>query len=409
MSKINEDIRGRVVKAMDEMNEIIQGRVGVIHGAWVGRIAGLHMIQKGPGGTGKSMLSRAMVEHIADAKHFESALDETTDPSAVFGSPNIKVMAETGRTCHVTTDMLPEATDAFLDEFFNANIPMLHSLQPVLNERIFHDGAGTIAVPLRQCLMGTNKLNLDPDVAPLFDRVHLRFEVNYLTSREQKMNMVSQAIARLARADRRGTATSLDANVTTVTVAELDQAFKESLDLNVEDGTYALFFDLLEELEGQGISVSDRRKTDGFNAVLANAWLRGHETIQAGDMDILANMFWNHEDQISEARKVILSVTSPGDKVALDLLDALDELKKEVREAQADDEERGRRVCIEAVRNSEKLLKEAEKAREDTLAAGGSTQRLDELINQADTFKIKVAQDVFGISQSDMQRVAAGA
>ena len=41
-------------------------------------------------------------------------------------------------------------TDAFLDEFFNANGPLLHSVMPALNERIFHNNGVPTPIPLRQ-------------------------------------------------------------------------------------------------------------------------------------------------------------------------------------------------------------------------------------------------------------------
>ncbi|NUS02029.1 MAG: AAA domain-containing protein [Nonomuraea sp.] len=401
---INQDINARVRAIMDEMNQDLKERTQVIHGAWVGRIAQLHLVMRGPGGTGKSMLQRTMVEHIRGSVPFETAFDETTDPSKVFGPPDIKAMAEDGRTRTVTTGMLSEATDAFLDEFFNGNIPLLHSIMPVLNERLFHDDGKAIKTPLRQCIMGTNKLNLDPDLAALFDRVHLRYEVGYLSNRENLRDMVIMSVARLASKGR-GAATNTT-TPTTVTLEELDQAFAESLALSVPDAILDLFIDLREELKGNGINFSDRRFNDGMNAALANAWLRNHAEVQSGDLDILANMWWTTEEQMSTARGIILSAASPGEKKALDLLDALDDLKAEMRKVEGDDDERKRRVGVEQVRNAEKLVKEAEAELEAAKAAGQSTGRLEEVIARADSFKVEVAREVFGISTADVKRTA---
>ena len=402
---INQDVNARVRKIMDEMNDMLKERQGVIHGAWVGRIAQLHMIMRGPGGTGKSLLARTMAGHIKGSTYFETAFDETTDPSSVFGPPDIKAMAEDGRTRTVVDGMLPTATDAFLDEFFNSNIPLLHSLQPPLNERVYHNDGKAMKIPLRQALMGTNKLNLDPDVAPLFDRIHLRFDVDYIASRDHMRDMVMMAVARLA-AKGRGLATNVEADSTSVTIEELDQAFAESLNLSMPDPVLDLFLDLREELKGNGVVFSDRRFNDGMGAVLANAWIRNHAEVRPSDLDILANMWWTHDEQISTARGIILGAASPGEKKALDLLDALDELKATMRKHEGDDEELQRRVGVEQVRNAEKLVREAEAEVDIAKEAGGSTARLEECISKANAFKVEVANKIFGLGAADLKRTA---
>lgn len=399
---INQDINSRVAAIMQEMNETLKERTAVIHGTWVGRIAQLHVVMRGPGGTGKSMLQRSMVEHIEGAVPFETAFDETTDPSQVFGPPDIKAMAEDGIVRRVTTGMLPEATDGFLDEFFNGNIPLLHSIMPIANERLFHNAGMPHKTPLRQLIMGTNKLNLDPDLAALFDRVHLRYDVNYVSGREALKDMVMQSVLRLATKGR-GAATSTKADPVKVTLEELDQAMAESLTIPMDDPILDLFIDLREELKGNGIQVSDRRFNEGMVAVLANAWIRNHSEVKPVDMDILAQMWWTHEEQISTARGIILGAASPGEKKALDLLDALDEIKAEVRKTDGDDEERKRRVGVEAVRNAEKLVREAETERDNALASGGSVDRLEEVIAKANAFKVEVARDTFGLGAADIR------
>lgn len=402
---INQDINGRVRQIMDEMNESLKERAAVIHGAWVGRVAQLHLVMRGPGGTGKSMLQRSMVEHIDGAIPFETAFDETTDPSQVFGPPDIKAMAEDGIVRRVTTGMLPEATDGFLDEFFNGNIPLLHSIMPIANERLFHNAGMPHKTPLRQLIMGTNKLNLDPDLAALFDRVHLRYDVNYVAGRDNLKDMVMQSVLRLATRGR-GAATSTKADPVQVTLDELDQAHAEALTIPMDDPVFELFIDLREELKGNGIEISDRRMNEGMIAVLANAWIRNHDQVMPADMDILANMWWLHEEQISTARGIILGAASPGDKKALDLLDALDELKSDLRKSEGDDEERRRRVGVEAVRNAEKLTREAEVERDNALASGSSTQRLEEVISKAAAFRAEVARDLFGIGAADLKQTS---
>lgn len=396
---ISKDIQERVQKIIAEQNQVVKGRADVIEGIWVARVAQQHLLMLGPGGTGKSFLVRDMISHIQGASLFEVALDETTDPGQVFGPPDIPAMVKDGKNRRVTTSMLPEATDAFIDEIFNGNSPVLHSLMPCMNERIFHNNGMPSDVPLRSLYAGTNKLNADADLAAFFDRLHLRFEVGYIKSRSEASDMISEAVARMSVLGR-GTGTNLQASKTMVTLDELDQAHAEALSLSVPDGTMDLFLDLAEELKSKGIVISDRRKVEGMIAVLSNAWIRGHEDVKAGDLDVLANMWWTLLDQRDEARQVVLAVANPGEKAALDLTKDFRKVEETLLQAQNSqaDPERLRRVGVEVIRDSDKLMRELESHLTKTEAAGGNSTKLRDLENRVIEFKRKVGVEVFNLS-----------
>lgn len=404
---ITKSICDKIAMIEDEQNIIVKERAEVIHGIWVANVSQQHLVMVGPGGSAKSFAVRDTTSRIMGATHFEVALDETTDPGQVFGPPDIKGMVEEGKTRRVTTGMLSEATHAFVDEIFNANSPVLHSLMPVMNERLFHNNGVPSDVPLRALFAGTNKLNADADLSAFFDRLHLRYVVGYVTGRANQADMVAQAIARMSTTGR-GTSTGLVGQTKTViSLEELDQAHTESLALNVDDPVMNTFLDLREELTSKGIIISDRRMVEGMAAVLANAYLRGHDDVQVGDLDILANMWWLVQDQITEARAVILALTNPGEKAALDLLDDLDKFRAELQTAQNNgvDPTHLRRIGVEQVRNTDKLLRDAAAHLESAKAAGTSTARLTELVEKAEEFKMKVGLDVFGIDPEDLKRM----
>lgn len=408
--KIDQSINQRVNQIIDEQNQLIKERGEVLHGVWVGRIAQEHLLMLGPGGTGKSFLARDTANHIDGSTYFEVAFDETTDPSQVFGPPDIKAMVEDGKTRRVPTGMLPEATEAFLDEFFNGNGPLLHSTMPALNERIFHNNGQPTSIPLRQCLMGTNKLNADADQAALWDRVHLRYVVNYVGARDSQAQMVGDAIARMASVGRGVSTNVAGAHRTLVTLAELDQAHAEALSLDIPDAVIDTFFDIRDELQhgAASVQISDRRAVEGMAAVMANAWLRNHDEVKVGDLDILANMWWTVQDQMSAARGVILAATNPGEKAALDLLDELDKLRKEIKQANDSDLDvsRKKRIGVESVKNTDKLLGEAAQHLAKAQAAGASTARLEEVMAKADAFKVEVGRTVFNLDPAAMQNLS---
>lgn len=404
---ITKDIQQRVVAIVGEMQADIKEREQLIHDMWVARVGQLHLLMLGPGGTGKSFVVRRMTQHIEGSVYFETAFDETTDPSQVFGPPDIKAMVEDGKTRRVIKGMLPEATDAFLDEIFNANAPLLHSVMPPLNERIFHNNGTPMEIPLRSAFAGTNKLNPDVDLAAMWDRIHIRHKVGYVADRKNQIDLVSDAIGRMALVGR-GTSTIVPGQQKTmVTLAELDQAHHEALALPVPDNVANMFFDIREELEkgSAQVQISDRRAVESFAAVLANAWVRGHEVVQVGDLDILANMWWTVQEQMSEVRQVVLAATNPGEKAALDLLDDLDGIKKDVAEVAKDgvDDTRKKKTGVEAVKNIDRLLAEAQQHLAQATAGGTSTTRINEVIAKANAFKVQIGKDLFGIDASVQQ------
>jgi MoxR-like ATPase len=111
-------------------------RTELVTAFWHAIIANQHLLMVGPGGTGKSFLTRDTAKRVTGAAYFEVAMDETTTPDQILGPPDIKSMVEDGKTRRVPDGMMPTAHIAFLDEFFNANGPALHSTMPLLNERI---------------------------------------------------------------------------------------------------------------------------------------------------------------------------------------------------------------------------------------------------------------------------------
>lgn len=398
--KIDPAIRAKVAAIKVEQKDLIKERDTTIDGAWVARVAQQHFLMLGPGGTAKSFLVRNLVERITGATLFERAFDESTDVSEVLGSPDIKAMVEQGKTRRVLEGTFATATDAFLDEFFNGNGVVLHSVMPGLNERIVHNNGMPVAIPLRSCFMGTNKLNADADQAALWDRVHHRHVVKYVQDRDNLADMVGSAIARLSVLGR-GTSTNLTTQ-TTVTLEEMDQAFAESLALDVDDVVMDTFLNIRDELAGNGVLISDRRVVEGMAAVLANGWINGHDSIKVGDLDVLQHMWWSLQDHAPIARGIILAATNPGEKAALDLLDELDKIRSEVKGAESLDEERKRRVGVEAVRNCDRLLREAQPLLAKAVAAGASTSRIQETIDRAESLKIEVGKAVFNLDPTTM-------
>lgn len=399
---ITESLRAKIVAIEEEMNAKVFEREDVIHGCWIARVAHQHVVMVGPGGTGKSYLARVFRSHISNGVWFETALDETSDPNDTFGPPDVKAMAELGITRRIPDGMLPCCTEAFIDEIMNANTPMMHSLMPPLNERLFMTGGKAYKIPLRMMISGTNKLTFEPDQAAFFDRLHQRHVVGYIKDRTNQMKMVYGSLLRNAELGRGGDVTMAADQPTTVTLEELDQANKESLSLNVPDHVAHAFFDLRDQIMlGEAKSeVSDRRAAETFLAVLANAWLRGHEEVQLGDLDILAAMWWSQFEQRIQVRNAVLAVTNPGERMAYILNDEFEEVQAETKDQLAApelDDRRKRDIIVEATVRVKAINNNAENHLAETRAVGMPTARLEALIARLKQYNDDILQENFGI------------
>lgn len=396
MGAISTDIQQKTTDIIEEMQETHKERHSVVRSLWVGAVARLHVLLIGPGGTGKSFICRDLVDRIDGANYFEVALDETTDPSQVFGPPDIKAMVEDGKTRRIPTGMLPEADIAYFDEYFNANTPMLHSLRPILNERLFHNNGKPLKTPLKMAVMGTNKISADTDHAPDWDRVHIREDVRYVMDRQNRSELVMDSITRRMFG-------YTPPSKTLITLGELDTAYNEAMKLLVPDHVQEVFFDIQDELEGEhNIQVSTRRVVEGMAAVLSNAWLNNHDEVKVGDLDILSQMWWLTLDQQSVAKQTILSATNPGEKEALSKLDELEEQRQEFKNLTDLDPVRQNAAGLQIYKNIKKLRSETKPLMDQANAAGTSTARIKEVLDGCNKLMETIQKDIFGIDDGDI-------
>jgi len=382
----------QIEQAITEMATTHKERLHVIKGLWVSLVARQHLLMLGPGGTGKSFLIRDLASRVADAKYFETALDETSDPGQVFGPVDIKAMKEEGRHRRRTTNMLPEADIGFVDEFFNANGPTLHGMMPILNERVFHNNGRPDPAPLWSAFMGTNKLNVDTDQAATWDRIHQRYIIPFVTGRDNRRDMVAESIMRRI-------STYVPPAKTSITLSDLRAAHDEAMQLPIPDSTWDTFLDLRDELLRAGIVVGSRREAEGMAAVLANAWLNGHNEVSVGDLDILQAMWWSLQSEAEEAQKIILGSTNPGEKAALEFLDELESYRADLRSAEEGslDETKKRLVGMEVFKNSKRILQEADELETKAQAANASTHRIAELRERTQQLMDHVQREFFNL------------
>lgn len=398
---VQASVQPRLLNILEEMNEENKERAEIAHSMVVALISQQHLLMVGPGGTGKSKLVRDLVRRVTGANYFETALDETSTPDQVLGPPDIKTMVEEGKTRRVPDGMLPTAHLAFIDEFFNGNGPVLHSVMPILNERIFHNNGKPVLTSLMSMFAGTNKLNADQDQAALWDRIHIRHQVNFVKDRDNLTDLLREAMERQV-------SSYVPAEPTTVSVDDLRKARDEAMQLPVSDIAMSTYLDLVETLEHQGVIVGTRRQVEGLKAVVANAWLAGHSEVKVGDLGIIQHMFWTSQDDVAKVKAAVLTACNPGEKKALELLDDLQQLVEEYKKAGELDSMKRNNIGVDLFKKTGKIMDAASPLRANAEAAGASTIRIDELIKQTQALKIKIGTEVFSLTEDQILDIKNG-
>lgn len=401
MTAITHTIRDKMSRIIKEMNLTHKERAEVVEDIWSALVAKQHFLMLGKGGSGKSFIVRDVSKRIVEGdgsrtSYFETAFDETTTPDAVSGPPDIRSMVEDGKTRRVTEGYLPDAFIAFLDEFFNGNQPVLHHTMPMLNERIVHNGDQVQDIPLWSCFMGTNKLNADTEMAALFDRVHRRHVVPYVSQPENIKDLINEAVGR-KRSD------YIESDFTTVTVDELRVAHDEAMSLEVPAAVWDIFLDLLEQLKREGIEVSTRRQVEGMAAVLSTAWLNGNEQVKVGDLAVLRHMYWSNQDEKRTVQTVVLEACNPGEKRALEMLEDVKGLRKEYTESKKLDKVKINASAIEIFKRVGRLVDEATPIKESAEAAGAGIARLEDVLAKCEELKADIASEVFNLTPDQVK------
>ncbi len=227
-------------------------------------VAQQHVLLVGPPGTGKSLLSDAIVEWMDGAK-FSILLNKFTTPEETVG-PISLIGLKSDEYRRVVDGYLPTAHVAFIDEIWKASSAILNTLLKLLNERVFTNGTEVIRCPLRLCVAASNEWPSSEDgkeLTALFDRFLFRRSVRPISTETGR--------DRLLFDDRIGKPRLS----TKSTPEDIDQAHREASVLPWSEDAKDALRSILHEARREGIQPGDRRMRESVKSARAYAWLNG--------------------------------------------------------------------------------------------------------------------------------------
>ena len=304
----------------EDLNKLFIGREAEIDSLILAWLTNQNVLLLGKPGTGKSLLAK-MFSTMVGCKHYTHQMNKETSVSEIFGPYSIKSYKEHDRYIRIRKGTLLEAETADLDEIFKCNSATLNALLNALNERVYKEEGVDHPIPLRMVIGASNELPEGPELNALYDRFLFRHDVRSLDFEEREL------LACRASSDTMDLHV-MDEEKSKVILGTAQMIISQtplSTDIRKK------YWEISEKLKfTHGITVSERRDRQIFQAMKANAYLNDRCGVTADDFSILEHVMWTKPDQRSKIADVVIAVASPGIVEIRKLQDAMIELRNRV-------------------------------------------------------------------------------
>jgi MoxR-like ATPase len=388
-----KDIVKRIKIIEEWLNSLVQERETMVHQAILALIMQQHMLIQGSTGTGKSFLVSLILKAIEGEKDFKINLTKFTSASAVFGPINPKILREQGVMLHNLEDSAVMAHILYLDEFLDANDPVLRSLLTLLFERQFKSGTQQADAWLMTAFATTNgdpwsAINRNPELEAVIDRFIFKARVEGLKDRKNRKAMINNYLVRASSAE----------PPAKVTIDELQFIAGVVKDHNLILDPYIikLYLDVLDMWGEKTRPVTDRTMNLILESLEAQALLSGRNVATLDDLKVLKYVLCEAGNQEQERlfdgieEEIIQPAINSQvniDDLALQNLELLERRVPEVNRHTTRDE-------VERIANVLRAIRtDVEKIRPQTIQVQDKKKHL---LDRLDELKDKSVEILFG-------------
>lgn len=383
---------------LDEVAATYLERRAVIEAVIMAILAKQHAFILGPPGTGKSEMTRDIISRITDATYFEQLLSKTRPDAAVLGPYNLPLLKTQGDFKRKVNGFLPTANFAFIDEVGKMSPTLGHDLLAVLNERILHEVNGTRSaqqLPLYSAITASNELIVEEsdDAAALWDRLLVRAVVDYIQESGNFAVLLQSAVSLPTTATR-----------TEVKFPDLQDAIDNVVPaIDVPVGAIETVLKLRDELRSAEIVPSDRRWRQCVRLLQASAFFNGRSQVEDDDLHVLRYALWDGPEQITPVERMTLSLSNPVAEKCLGLLDDAEKIAAGIRDRKGQSLEARAGYGTEANGKLKVLVSEVAQLRQECLAAGRSTTKVDEVADRLAAVRRSVYVDCLDMDPSTIR------
>lgn len=376
MTMSKHPVAQALTRIQAETNSIYLERRAAIEAIVVAVLAKQHAFILGPPGTGKSEMTREVLARFTGAEYFEQLLSKTRPDQAVLGPYDLPLLREKGDFKRKINGFLYTAEFAFLDEAGKMSPTMGHDLLAALNERVRHEvngGRSTHKIPLHSCITASNELiaGESEDAAALWDRLLVRVVVDFLAEPGNFATLISG-----------GVEAAKTSTPTTIPYADLlDVCDNVVPAVTVPTDVLEAYVNLRAELAGNGIRVSDRRWRQSVRLVQSVAFLSGRTEAEVDDLHVLRFALWDEPSQIKQVERATLRISNPLNEKILVVLDDLQEIRQGTVDRKGKSLAERAGYGSEAVGKLNSMKAELEKIKQECLALGRSTSKVDEAMD----------------------------
>jgi MoxR-like ATPase len=377
-----------------ELGVFFKERKTCIEALVLALLSAQHAFVYGVPGTGKTYLANTLFEHFPDARRFDALLSKTLPAEAVLGPYDIPDLRTNGNFHRKVNGFLPTADLAMLDEIGKMSPTLGHNLLAILNERVLHEvngGRSSSSVPLSTAIGGSNELptSESDDATALWDRILIRIEVKPIQEMGNFIAMLGD-----------------DKPVpgTMIAWADMLDVIKNVVPaVTVPTDVKEVVGHLKEKLKGMEITPSDRRWKQSVKLLKASAFMHGRDEAIADDIEVMRHSLWEIPSQINGVERATLSVSNPIAERALGILEKAQEIAQTVRDSKPLALDKRAAIGTELHGHLRSCSEDLGRVRQEAIAAGASTTKLDEVAAQIGGIKASILEDLMGLDLTSLR------